>query len=235
MTACEAWFYFPMLGVLGMLGVILTVFSHRIDPKWFLFVTAIIIVVFGCRTFARSFDYRSVYTLAMHDIASSKDDYTAYTNISGELTSSGNYADALHYAQRSVSIFPTFTNYNNLGLVQEHDGNYQEALNDYEKGLTYGNYVSIYENIASLTMLYGNYTQDKLLLTKALANFPQDSSILLDAAIFDERNNDDTNAKLAVIEASEYGQVPQQIYNEIMDSTPFMLYIRNFDITIHVP
>jgi hypothetical protein len=78
-TASDPWFYFPMAGLLGMIGVCITVFKFKIrfDEKYIFIGTSILIILLGTLTILRTLDWTSQYKLATKDIAASSSEYIA--------------------------------------------------------------------------------------------------------------------------------------------------------------
>lgn len=233
-TASEPWFYFSMVGWLGMIGVVLVTFQSHIRPKWFLIIAALIIGIFGVRTALRGLDWRSPISLAYKDISVSKDDYVAYTSLSGYLLEQDKYSEAEIYAAQSIKIFPTDINYNNLGYALGGLGNYSGAFIAYDNGLKYGNLNPLYENIGELTLVYGNRNSDKQFLLNALQLFPKDSKLWMYLAIIEESENNYSDAKNAITNATAYGQIPKVTYNSIMYTQPSMLNVSNLGKTIYI-
>ncbi len=50
MTASQTWFYFSMAGVLGMIGIVITVYPIRIRQVWLLIIAIILLGSLGTRT-----------------------------------------------------------------------------------------------------------------------------------------------------------------------------------------
>jgi tetratricopeptide (TPR) repeat protein len=212
-----------MAGILGMVGVLFVTFRSRIQPRWFFITAAILVGMLGVRTAVRGTDWSSQYTLALHDIAASKQDYNAYNDIAYSLMQQHKFNEAEMYAERSIDIFPGMVNYNNLGFINANMGDFQGAVNAYYAGLKYSNYgySSIYENIAALTPALGNPRVDQQFLLQAVGRFPHDSKIWMFLAILDDRYGDNPAAKVAISQAAKYGQVPQFVYEGIMNNQPF--------------
>jgi hypothetical protein len=100
--------------------------------------------------------------------------------------------------------------------------------------LSYGNDVSIYEDLATLTLVYGNPAEDKQFLLNSLQQFPRDATLWTYLAILEDRNNDNTDAKISISNASDYGQVPPIIYDGIVNDQPFMLQLNNLGTKIRI-
>jgi hypothetical protein len=235
MTACDNWFYFPMVGVLGMVGVIIIAFQAKISPTWFYVIAALIIIALGVRTSLRGFDWRNVDILADRDIAASDDNFAAYVDVSDILRMQGKIGEANEYAQRAVDIFPSFSSYNQLGLCLEDEGDYAGAFNAFNEGLKYADFVLLYENIGGLTLVYGNPNTGKQFLMQAIGKFPHDATLWMYLAILDDRNNDNADAKVAISNAASNGSVPQFIYDGIMTNRPFELGLAHTGKSITVP
>jgi tetratricopeptide (TPR) repeat protein len=234
MTACETWFYFSMVGWLGMIGVILVTYQSHIHPKWFFIIAILLIGILGVRTAFRGLDYRNPLSLAYKNISVSKEDYVAYNQIAGYLLEQNEYSQAEVYAAHSVHIFPATINYNDLGYALGGLGNYSGAMNAYDQGLKYGSYYILYENLGELTLVYGNPSSNKQFLLNSLKLFPQDSKLWMYLAILEENNNDTSDAKYAIANAAADGQISQVMYNSIMYNQLSALKVANLGKTIYI-
>jgi hypothetical protein len=236
-TATERYFIYPMIGLLGMAGIVLTVFPPRIRPRWILLVIAALVIgVLGVRTALRGLDYRNQYTLAYKDISASPQDYNAYKLLAADLDSQGNYSVAATYAQRSVSIFPTPENYYNLGLALEGQGDLGRAFQAFSTGLHYGNYYPLCDSLAPLIVAYsGNQASGLQFFSSSLKLFPQDSTLWMYLAIFEATHSNNAEAKIAISQAARYGQVNQTVYDDLMTNKPFVLNIPDVGKSIRIP
>lgn len=235
MTACENWFYFSMFGFIGMIAVLLTTFQARIKPSWFFTVCILLIVGLGVRTAIRGTNYSSTYTLASHDIAVSKQDYAAYSDLAEyEEDVAYNSVLANAYAQKSVAIHPYFSNYYNLAEAETGLNDYAAAVKSYQISLRYGQPVQTYENLAWLTMVYGNYTADRQLILTGINKYPQDASLWTYLAILEYRHGNLVVARADIKTAAKYGQVSQNIYQSILSDQSFKVTIDNAGDTITI-
>jgi protein O-mannosyl-transferase len=232
MTASETWFYFPMVGLLGMIGAALTVFEERVNPIWVLVVAALLIGILGIRTAVRGTDWRNEVILSEHDIAASKEDYAAYSVLSYNFFQQNDYTDAKAYAQQSVDIHPYFTNYTNLANALSNLGDYAGAQQAYTQALKYGQPFQIYEGLGLLTMVYGDTNANRQLLTHALGIYPKDPNLWLSLAILDEKNKDNVDARVAISKAASFGQVSQITYNGIMNDKPFAIGVDGENVAV---
>jgi tetratricopeptide (TPR) repeat protein len=235
-TASETWFYFPMAGMLGMLGVLLIAFQSYIRAEWFLVVTALVICVLGIRTAVRGTEWSSAESLYTHDIATSKEDYVAYFALAQAVGKQGDFTQAKAYSQHSVAIFPTYTNYNELGNDLANLGDYAGAQSAYLSALKYSSvYSTALENLGELALVYGNPAANKQNILYALRILPQDFDLWVYLAILEDKSGDNADAKAAIVQAAKYGQVPSSIYDSILNDRPFAVNLLNISarVTVH--
>lgn len=234
-TASETWFYFPMAGILGMIGMLLTVFKDRINPSYVMVIAVIVVATFGIRSSLRGLDWRSLDTLAQKDIAASKEDYNAYNNVANSYILNKDFTQAEPYVEQSIRAFPTDTNYYNLGLILSSYQNYSGAVQAYNKSLSYSDYSSAYELRAETTLVYGNYATDKQYVSELAQKYPQDYKGWMYLALFDYKHHDISDAKTAITKAVNLGPVPQGLYADIMSNKSFSMESPDLDTTLTLP
>jgi hypothetical protein len=234
MTISEAWFYFPMVGILGMAGIALQTFSFRIPPQLVLVITLVALSTLGLRTILRGFDWSNPYVLASHNIMASPGDYAAYNVLADKAIDQDNYMLAERYADRSVNVYPTYSNNNELGIILVNLRDYSGAFTAYTKALHYeqGDKSPTYVQLTLLTLVQGNPNTDQQLLLIASNNYPQDSYIWLCRALFDDMHGNNAGAKLAIAKAAQYGQIPQSFYDSIMNNQSFAFNVLGKNIEI---
>ena len=221
MTATDFWYYFPIAGVLGMLGVVLTVYPIRIPTRWLMAIGIFLIVILGLHTAMSGRNYQSENIFSKYEIQASPDDYTALTNIAYVSYSQGKYREASDDAQRSADIYPTADAYDYLGLALDAQSKYAGAEQAFTDGLKYGDFISLYDNLGAMIVAFGgSEATDQNFLLNSLKQFPQDSNLWTDLAIFEVEHGSNANAKIAMTQAAKYGQVNQTIYEGIMDNKP---------------
>lgn len=235
MTACETWFCFSMIGVLAMLGIALPTFKVPLRPKWIFLGILVLISLLGIRTMIRGTDYQSQYSIALHDIAVSPDDYSAMNNIAQEMIHEGKYSEAMTYAQHSIDIFPGVGNYDNLGVARQQTGDYPGAIAAYRAALTYGDMDLVYENLSAIYLARWQDPATEAFIQKAVKLYPQDGKLWSYQAILKGAKGDNAGAKVAIERASVYSQVPGSLYYAIMSHQPlaFTLPASTTPIIIH--
>ena len=195
MTVAERWLYFPMIGLLGMVGVVLSKGNFSLDSrlrgndKIIIIMGIIIISLFSIRSFIRTLDWRNGLTLFGHDIRKDSS-FDLQNNFGVELFRVGRYDEAKQYFDISTRLAPYWwVNWNNLGAIYEHEKNYQKAAEYYQKAIDNGQYYLAYENLAKILVFHGN-DQKKAgeFLKKSLELFPKDD-ILQQLQIYYQQKN----------------------------------------------
>jgi tetratricopeptide (TPR) repeat protein len=237
-TVSETYLYFPIVGLLGMIGLTVSVLTPRIDSvsirtkpidrRVIIAVGSALLLFFGLRTAVRGTNYSSQATLAYSDIGPSPDDYNALINVGDNLLDQGRNSESVVYFERSIDVFPTYAGYRDLGIGLTYDGDYAGAMATFYKALTYSANddtasSQIYEGMGKLTLVYGDFNSSKNLIDSALSRYPQDSDLWLSLAVLLEKNNENTLAKQALGEATYYGQVPAYISENITLDHPFTI------------
>ena len=225
-TVAERWFYFPIVGLLGMIGTLLEAFDFNvIKHKWSVLIVVLILLMSG-RTMVRSFDWRNDFTLAIHDIKVSKDAYDIENRIAAELYKQGQFEEANSHAKRSVDLYPYLTNYNTLGMTYMSLGDYQKAYEAYSKALKFGQYYAVYDNLALLGIVRGLPASENIdFIQNAIKKFPQDAKLWLFLAIVEYENGSKDDAKIAIRMAHSLSKDPitKDVYYKITNDRPLNL------------
>jgi hypothetical protein len=224
MTASESWLYFPLVGVLGMIGLAAStlVSPIHVDRRVIVGAVSIVVVLFGFRTALRGTDWSSLYTLAAHDIAVSPDDYNADVTIAYQLAQTGNLASARDHATHAVSILPTVRTYHCLGTMLFTSGDYAGAQQAFFHEFTFAESTDVDNSLAALTVFYGNAASDQSMLVDFVNTFPNDGTLWLYLAIFDQNHNANANAKVAISNAYALGVTAPYDQKQIMNNQPIV-------------
>ncbi len=75
MTVADRWFYFPMVGLLGMIGVILNTPQVKLNNKWIMTLIIIILSLLSLRTIIRNTNWQDNQTLYFHDLKNNSTSY----------------------------------------------------------------------------------------------------------------------------------------------------------------
>jgi tetratricopeptide (TPR) repeat protein len=131
-TVSDRWFYFPIVGLTGMLVVLMAEFiQHKRNLEVPMYVvTAIIISLLAARTFIRNFDWLTALTLYRHDNAISSSDDLEY-KLGMEEAVNGNYKAALKDFQKLAPTWHIGTVTYDLAQMYEANGDYANARATY--------------------------------------------------------------------------------------------------------
>src|SRR3990167_8265558 len=179
MTVAERWFYFPMVGLLGIIGVLLKK-TYVKNYKLINIVFIIIIILFTVRSFIRTFDWRNGLSLFSHDLIYSKESFDLQNNLGVELFRLGKMEKARTHFEISVKLAPYWwVNWNNLGAYYQYKKNYKKAEFFYKKSITNGDYELAFENYAGILILQKKYNEaHKFLEETTLKKFPFNQKIV---------------------------------------------------------
>ncbi len=198
MTVAERWLYFPMVGLLGMIGALLSSprkrgsnaseliqksnFSLdsllRGNDKFILLFSVFIISIFSVRSFVRVLDWRNGLTLFSRDIRQDSS-FDLQNNMGVELFRIGRYTEAKKYFEISTQLAPYWwVNWNNLGAIYEQEKDYQKAMEYYQKSVNNGQYYLAYENLAKILILHGkDQKKTEEFLKETLRLFPKNETL----------------------------------------------------------
>lgn len=190
MTVADRWFYLPMIGLLGIIGSVLSSPQRRgsdslrsLSPNGGgndKFVLLFFILVFSIRSFVRTLDWKNGLTLYSRDVKISKGAFDLENNLGVELFRKGDFKNAKIHFMKSTKLAPDWwTNWNNLGAIFEQEKNIELSSKYYQKSIDNGQYYLAYENLARILVVYGkdrNKIRD--FLGKALEIFPNNRNLL---------------------------------------------------------
>ncbi len=174
MSIAERWLYFPLIGFLGMVGVIVLEEKRKI-PSWALVG---ILVLLSLRTFSRTFDWRNGLTLFSQDIKVNPEAFDLQNNLGTELFRAGRIEEAAPHFEKSIELAPYWwTNYSNLGVVFERRQEPEKAKQYYQRAIENGNYYLAYENLAFLILKTETLQKAIDFANKALEKLPGNSNL----------------------------------------------------------
>jgi tetratricopeptide (TPR) repeat protein len=217
-TVADRWFYFPIAGLLGMLGLLLKIYKVNFRNKNAITLTLIVLTILAMRTFVRSFNWRDNLRLALNDVEISKEAYGLENVIAVEFLKQGRFEEAKVYAERSIVIYPNTQNYNTLGLIDFWLGDYPKAKENYLKALSFGDRYKVYDNLARLGLVYGNSKESVEFIRSALKKFPKDYELWLYLSVLEYEQGDIQQARtdVSIAYGLDKSKETVTIYNNVM-------------------
>jgi protein O-mannosyl-transferase len=204
MTVADRWFYFPLVGLLGLAGIGLGFLenSFRHNKKIYYFSAIILLSLLSLRSFIRTFNWHnnlSIYADVKHDSSN----YIQTDVYATELFKAGNIQEAIFYGNKAVSVKPTIDNEYHLGLYYAQDKQFNNAIATYKRavqlyqpaptnqpklaGLTWDGDIELKDVYIGLISAYLSINQPEEVITlindQALKKFPSDSDLYRGLAI----------------------------------------------------
>ncbi|MGH7202906.1 MAG: tetratricopeptide repeat protein, partial [Candidatus Levyibacteriota bacterium] len=185
MTVAERWFYFPIVGLLGLLGIaIQSTKATSIHIKKTSYIIGVcVLLAFSIRTMIRNVNWVDAITLYSHD-ATISDNFDIENNLGAQLAFAHEYKAALLHIKMAVEEYPHDTNLYDLGYVYEQLGDYLNAKKYYELVLTQQDtsrkreevLKNTYAGLARVLTLHDKPQVAKAFLQKAIRKYPDDGS-----------------------------------------------------------
>lgn len=201
MTYSDRWFYFPMIGLLGMIGILISLIDIRKKNYKIFFISlyCLIVLCLSIRTIVRNADWQNNYTLFAHDAPISQNPllYTVVLNI---FLQNGDYTQAA-YALSNLKKIDS-----NSLLSHLYEARIAVGTGDYAKALALYTYLShtsdadiSYEQITAIQLAhYHNYPEALKTVKEGLTLFPADPNLWRLLAITDESLGDKPGAAQAI-------------------------------------
>jgi len=179
MTVADRWFYLPLIGLLGIVGLAIEQIHFNKKAKLLLFVAGIVIIeALGIRTIARNADWKDDITLFSRDSAIMTN-YDIENSLGSALIRKGRLDEAKKHLEESVRLAPyRWTNWKNLGIVYEEKGDYKKAQAMYQKAIKNNpNDVAGYVAYAHLLAFHGSPDSAEVVIGDMLKRFPNESQL----------------------------------------------------------
>lgn len=226
MTVADRWFYVPMIGLLGVLGSLITNIkvNNTILKQCALWFLVIILLLFSLRTMVRLQNWNNNFTLFTHDEQISTVSYDIEDQLSNQYLTASEYDQAKPHIMRSIQFAPKYWgNWNNLGVYYEGTGQINQSIKAIFQAVDNNpNYYNGYINLASIYFHYKNPSEARVKIGKILMKYPHDPLLLVYMAIVEYKVKDTTLAKNSIAQAYKYNQSAdiRYIYDSIMNNQP---------------
>ncbi len=189
MTVAERWFYMPMVGLLGILGLIIKNTEKRLK-KVALITTVVFICILSIRTIIRNANWQDELTLFAHD-SKHYTNYKIETSLSGDYFERGDIENTILHAKKSVDLYPYELNLTNLGTLYLYTGKPDLAVKYLEMAIDskHNTYVtkkhlsSTYKRLALAYILNNNPSNAKLTSENGLQEYSNDAWLWYEEAL----------------------------------------------------
>ncbi|HVA96821.1 MAG TPA: tetratricopeptide repeat protein [Candidatus Acidoferrales bacterium] len=206
MTVANRWFYVPIVGLIGMIGIAIETFllKTKTSKKTVYIVLILIIVLLSARTMVRNTDWQNALILYEHDSMLTSS-YDLEGNLGEELYLAGYKDKALYHYKKSVNLLPFDRTLNNIGVIYEREGKYQLAKQYYLKAINavdpmppYHHDVTLYQNVSRMLIYFGNPEDAVTYLNQGLKIYPHDYVLLLLKGMDEYKLQETEKAKLSL-------------------------------------
>ena len=184
LTVADRWFYFPIIGLLGIIGVVgqIVLLKLSITKQKIIMIHFICaLFILGVLTILRNSQWQNPFTLYSHDITYAKDNPTFLSYYGGLLMDRGEYDKAKPYLDRSLQLDPFLgSNSINFGAWEEHANDLKKAQDIYQHMImnktTPSSFKQLaYENLTRVVLFkIKDIQQAQHIVQKGLYDYPHD-------------------------------------------------------------
>ena len=230
-TVSDRWFYFPIIGLLGMFCTVANViYVHNKRTLWIYAIIIILITfVFGIRDGIRNANWKNDVSLYKHDIQYLSNDYIIQLAYALELSNNGNQKEALAHILDSIRLHPVSQNWAILGFIYARSNKIKEAENSLTTALSYDNMdYFANETLAKIMVINNNPESTVYFLKKFLTKYPNDAMAWLYLSIENYKLGRKDDALLYVRKSYEIypSQESAYVYEKIKNNQPVNLINR---------
>lgn len=182
MTVADRWFYLPLAGLLGMIGILVQTIKFSQTKKVIgLILFCMIVIALSGRTVVRNANWHDGITLFSHDVHSNPDSFDLHAKLAGELLIAKRYDEAMAHAQTAVTLQPDdVSSLGTLALLKLHAQQPEQAIIYFKKLLDRDptNYPGL-TNLIYAYLLVKNLESAKKYTLTALEHYPNDESLMM--------------------------------------------------------
>jgi hypothetical protein len=206
-TVADRWFYFPMIGFLGLISINIEKFNAKATSgSIFIFI-----IFWSGVSYNRVLDWESGLSLTKKDILKNPNSFTLNNTFAFELFIADRWDEAQIYAEKSVELAPWWwLNWNNLGHIYRHkamsDKSYlAKAEEAFKKACenTSGFYMP-YENLAEMLLFYKSPKEAQEFIIQSGQKLNLSAKLWLLLIMSTALNNELDRAKSLAAEALKY-------------------------------
>jgi hypothetical protein len=232
MTVGDRWFYFPIVGLLGMTGVLLNSFGVSAGARKVITVLFVLVIfAFSYETVIRISVWHDEITLFEHDIPILKNRNSILSvgqlenDLAAYLLEANQVPKAQYYALDSLRYDPNPNRYNTLGMVYQVKKDYARSLYWYERAIAADNLEKAYENVTILLLTQNKDRQAEIIARKGLSFYPDDARLWVSLSYAAYFLHDLPKAQEASRRAVALSPDPdtQLLYQRLKDGQPLAL------------
>lgn len=159
LTVADRWFYFPIIGFLGMIGILISDLCQRIrfSHKLVILSSCSIITFLAVGTVIRVAQWQTPEQLYSHDLQYAEISPLLNNLLGTALAQNGKLNEAIPYLENAIKLDPFGGGLPELAEVYEQKKNFPQAISLYQKNINLKNGLpkaGSYEGIARIELLY---------------------------------------------------------------------------------
>ncbi len=229
MTVADRWFYFTMVGLLGIIGIGIepVTFSSK-KLRFISYVIAILIIaLLSVRTIERNTNWVSALVLYNHD-RQVHTNYSIENRLGGEYLALKQYDKALEHFVTSTKMFPTQISLGNVAFTYESVGNVKKAKEYYLKAFDTHHYTSIpqdhvkgiYLRLASVLFITDDFNAALPVLKEGIEEYPNSGEMWANLAFCEYKLKNREEALVAADRARMLlpNESTYSLYNKILNN-----------------
>jgi protein O-mannosyl-transferase len=232
MTVADRWMDFPLIGILGMMGVGVQIhLSKQIKMKViYISIGVILVVLLSVRTVIRNTNFHDQLTLLSHD-TKVQDNAWLENDLGAAYYQTRNLQEAFIHQKKSVELRPFSGNLYNLALDYRKMQNIPQAIAYYAIAATavdtkvlHGEPLSatdlkIYINLAGLFLFLEKYNDAEIITKKGLHYFPNSGTLWVELAYSEYKLQRQEEALVTLHKAQSFGanKYIDYMYNLILN------------------
>ncbi len=207
-TVATRWFYLPIVGLLGMIGIVLQNFVNSKNATNVLLIVFILLaIILSIRTIERNMNFKDNMALMCHDADQSHDNFTLENSCGFALSLAGLNDKARGYFERSIKLAPYYgMNSYGLGTVlmleaEKHKNRVLLTKAEIVLKTSIKNEPGSPFAYESLSYLYAHYYDAdiaKSFIVSSLEKFPKNYKIWFNLAILEYQSGHNSAALEAI-------------------------------------
>lgn len=180
LTVGLRWFYFPIVGLLGMIATIYFAFFYKNIKahKCTLIICIAILTLLAARTYIRIGDWRDSKTLFTKELQTSKGNYLLENNLGTLYIQEGEYEKAWPLVEDSVRQYQYFGNLNNMAVLYVHKKNMAKAEEYFKKAIRGQTAFMAYQNYAYFLLYFKkDYKETIKIAGRGIKIYPESGTL----------------------------------------------------------
>jgi protein O-mannosyl-transferase len=220
MTVADRWFYFPIVGLLGMVGIFLQSVNiqNHVDKRILFSFAMICILLLSVRTTIRNTNYVDVMALYTHDIRTAPQSFDLEYQLGRIYADAGNDRKARMYYMDSIQDWKCSSAQAFLGVLDEKEQNLTGAKKQYLKAIQCYDWQNAYGSLVKVLFELHQYNLADHYIEEGLAKKPTNiATLYFIRGVIEYQRGDKKDALSDMVTSYKYNNDPLIIktYNEI--------------------